>query len=236
MEPNANEPNHDGSGADAHDNCGEGSEHRMETRQSCSHRQLHVAESSSSVGAAFVENLADLEAIKAIQTENLKRNISSEESANQGYVTAEYTIEFLQELHSLQPTVVGRELATSEVCGYAIAVHPAIRGKHALLDALFDDIDTVSYDGRDLRDAKYILCGQLCVKKGYRGQGLSTKMYEYFRAMLSNSYDSLITEVPTNNVPSLKAHEKLGFRCVKTTEFNGVEFQIILWDWRQFRN
>jgi GNAT superfamily N-acetyltransferase len=197
--------------------------------------KLRVANSSSSVAATFVEALPDLEAIKSIQTENLKRNISSEESANQGYVTAEYTIEFLQELHALQPTVIIRELATSEVCGYAIAVHPAMRGKHALLDALFDDIDTVSYDGSDLRDAKYILCGQLCVKKGYRGQGLSTKMYEYFRARLSNSYDYLITEVATNNVPSLKAHEKIGFRCVKTTEFNGLEFQIILWDWRQFK-
>jgi RimJ/RimL family protein N-acetyltransferase len=172
----------------------------------------------------------DLEAVKALQNENLRRNLPESESLQEGFVTAEYSVEFLRRMHSLQPSVVGR--AGEELTGYAIAVSPDIRGNHALLDALFDDIDPIEFRGVQLSGCRYLLCGQLCVKKGFRGNALSTKMYTFMKDSLSSEYEYLITEVASDNPRSLRAHTKLGFVSVKTTIFNNVEFQIVLWDWR----
>lgn len=190
-------------------------------------------ESETCNDVKLAQTLDEVHAIKQIQLENLKCNLSEAESKIEGFVTAEYSVEFLEELHSLQPSVIAKH--GDVVTGYAIAVHPAVRGKHQLLDALFNDIDELVFNGTELKTAQYLLCGQLCVRRGYRGRSLAGRMYQQFKDVLSNQYQYLITEVASDNPRSLRAHEKMGFETIKTTIFNGVEFKIVLWDWRKFQ-
>src|SRR5580658_2806297 len=49
---------------------------------------------------------AQLEGILALHTANLRRNLSAEEIRTQGFVSAEYTREFLERMHAASPSII----------------------------------------------------------------------------------------------------------------------------------
>jgi hypothetical protein len=57
----------------------------------------------------LVSEFSELEGIKSLQDENLKKNISTTEAETEGFVTAEYFIEFLQALHEKSPSVIAKD-------------------------------------------------------------------------------------------------------------------------------
>ncbi len=121
-----------------------------------------------------------------------------------------------------------------KVVGYALVSTKAIMGQHALLDDLFHVLDELSFNNASLRDKNaYVLVGQLCVGKGYRGLGLVQKMYHYFKDNLQQEFKYLITDVATENQRSLKAHIKTGFQVIHTIDYGGVQWDIVLWDWNK---
>lgn len=173
-------------------------------------------------------SIEDIPQIKALQVANLSRLLPDEEKAREGFVTAEYTIDFLQTLHSIEPSIVAKD--GDEVVGYALVVTKEIYGQHALLDHLFDAVDLLTYNDVPLKSESYCIVGQLCVSKSHRGQGLVERMYSLFRDSLRDKFRFVVTEVALDNPRSLRAHEKVGFKLIHQTSFNGVEFQTILWD------
>ena len=173
---------------------------------------------------------SELAGIKRLQQANLKSLLPDEEMEREGFVTAEYTLEFLEEMHRASPSIIAKD--EDEVVGYAIATTPSVRENHPLLADLFNVIDSKSYNGRFLRDTKYIVIGQLCVGKGYRGQGLVQRMYSLFRDQLSGEYDYCLTDVDFKNPRSLKAHLKSGFAILDTLLYNNAEYHLVIWDWK----
>ncbi|MCP6757052.1 hypothetical protein NL533_36040, partial [Klebsiella pneumoniae] len=75
----------------------------------------------------------------------------------------------------------------------------AIRHQHDLLGDLFNSIDKINYEGKQLRVTPYVVVGQLCVDRNYRGMGLVQQMYQQFRSSLSKEYDYCLTDVADNN-------------------------------------
>lgn len=176
-----------------------------------------------------VTTTKELEGILALQTANLRRHLNEEEAEAQGFVTAEYTMELLQQMHQEQPSIIAKD--GELIAGYALVTLPSIRHQHELLGDLINTIDKISYKGIALRDAQYVVVGQLCVAKEYRGQGLVQQLYEGFRQALQHQFDYCITDVAEDNPRSLKAHLKTGFQVVDTLQYGGLKWHIVLWDW-----
>lgn len=191
------------------------------------------AASAAEVVIARVATRRELEGVLALQAANLQRVLPAEEAAREGFVTAEYTLELLERMHAVEPSVIAK--CGDEVVGYALVTDRALRGHHALLDDLFEVADRSTLDGRPLRERAYVLCGQLCVGRGFRGQALASRLYRRFRADLEHRYDCLVTDVARDNPRSLRAHLKAGFRVLTTLSYGGAEWDLVVWDWRAGR-
>lgn len=176
-----------------------------------------------------VSSPSEIIGIRDLQALNLKQNITAEEANDQGFLTAAYTIEFLHEMNSASPSIIAK--VGDKVVGYALVATKEIRKGHDLIEGLFDAIDECEYRGELLRDVNYVVVGQLCVAKEYRGQDLVQKLYGHFRDCLSNEFIYLVTDVAKANVRSLKAHKKRGFQVINELMYGGFGWDIVLWDW-----
>jgi ribosomal protein S18 acetylase RimI-like enzyme len=176
-----------------------------------------------------VSSPTEIIGIRDLQALNLKQNITAEEAMDQGFLTAAYTMEYLQEMNSVFPSIIAKH--GDKVVGYALVATKDIRKGHDLIEGLFDAIDACEYNGKSLRDVNYVVVGQLCVAKEYRGQDVVQKLYGHFRDCLSNDFTYLITDVAKANVRSLKAHKKRGFQVINELMYGGFGWNIVLWDW-----
>ena len=176
-----------------------------------------------------VSSPSEIIGIRDLQALNLKQYITSDEAFDQGFVTAAYTIEYLQEMNAASPAIIAKD--GDKVVGYALVATKDIRNGHDLLKGLFDAIDKCEHNGKLLRDVSYVVVGQLCVAKEYRGQDLVHKIYGHFRDCLSKEFTYLVTDVAQANARSLKAHRKRGFQVINELMYDGFGLDIVLWDW-----
>ena len=178
----------------------------------------------------LVSTEAEILGIKALQEENLRTNITDEEALSQGFLTASYTMDYLLDMNAAAPTVIAKD--GEVIAGYAMVATQPVRNGHDLMADLFDTIDRTTYQGKLLKEASYVVVGQLCVAKAYRGMGLVQQLYGYFRDCYADQYEYLVTDVAQANTRSLKAHLKSGFQVIDTLTYGGIKWDIVLWDWR----
>ena len=178
-----------------------------------------------------VTEQSELVDIQHLQSENLRKNLLPEEAVAQGFLMAEYSLDFLQTMHAAAPSIIAKDGDT--LAGYALVALPSIRYEHELLADLFNNIDKALYQEQHVKNSKYVVVGQLCVAKKYRGQGLVQNMYEHFRECLSSDYKYCITDIAHANARSLAAHIRTGFQIIDTSSYGGVEWHIVLWDWNK---
>jgi L-amino acid N-acyltransferase YncA len=183
------------------------------------------------VSIKLVNNEEELKGIQVLQQQNLRKYLTESEALEQGFVTAEYSIEFLQNMHRAAPSVIA--VADGKVVGYSLVALKSIREEHILLADLFNTIDHTKYQSKDLSQSDYVVVGQLCVGKGFRGIGLVEKLYQYFKDCYSNEFEYCITDVAQENQRSLKAHQKRGFQVIDTLMYGGFGWDIVLWDWNK---
>jgi predicted N-acetyltransferase YhbS len=174
---------------------------------------------------------AELEGIKKLQQENLKSSLTAEETSQEGFVTAVYSLEFLQKMHFAEPSVIAKD--GEQVVGYALVADPAIRHEHELLEDLFNAIDHTEWNGVMMKETNYVVVGQLCVSKKYRGQGLVSRMYSYYKDCMEDKFDYCLTDIAQDNPRSLRAHLKSGFQVINTLDYGGIKWDIVLWDWTE---
>lgn len=178
----------------------------------------------------IAKDIEDLKGIKLLQQQNLKQNLTAAEAAEEGFVTAEYSLGYLQQMHNESPSVIARD--NHIIAGYALATTKEVGMQHDLLSDLFTTIDKLTYRSYPLKNSAYIVVGQLCVARDYRGTGLAQKMYDAFRRMYEDKFDYCITDVAESNPRSLKAHLKSGFRVIDVLNYGGTTWNVILWDWK----
>ena len=176
-----------------------------------------------------VSSPSEIIGIRDLQALNLKQNITAEEAIEQGFLTAAFTIEYLQEMNLASPSIIAKD--GDKVVGYALVATKDIRNGHDLVEGLFDAIDNSEYNGKLLKDVNYVVVGQLCVAKEYRGQDLVQKLYGHFRDCLSKEFSYLVTDIAQANTRSLKAHQKRGFQVINELMYGGFKWDIVLWDW-----
>jgi Acetyltransferase (GNAT) family len=172
----------------------------------------------------------EIHQIKALQAINLRGNIDDSTAASQGFLTAEYTYDYLEQMNSVLPSIIAKD--GSNLAGYALVADKSVLDGHDLLSDLFRVIDKTEYSGRLLRDVNYVVVGQLCVAEAYRGKGLVQGLYGFYRDCYADQFEYLVTDVAQANIRSLKAHLKAGFEVIDTLVYGGIGWDLVLWDWR----
>jgi hypothetical protein len=167
--------------------------------------------------------------VKELQSSNLKTVLDETEISKQGFLTAEYSIEFLEKINKIQPSII--MVDKEKVIGYALVISRKIYGIHNLIDGMFNKIDDLIYQEEKLKEVNYSIVGQLCIEKSYRGTGLVNKIYNFYRKELSEDFKYLVTGVDEKNVRSIKAHFNTGFEIIGKISFNSCPGHIIIWNW-----
>lgn len=164
--------------------------------------------------------------IKSLQEKNLRQHLTDEEASSQGFLTASYTLDYLIEMNAAFPSVIAKD--NEAVVGYAMITTKEMRNGHDLIKDLFDNIDRCHYEGKQLRDVHYVVVGQLCVAKAYRGMNLVKKMYDFFADAVKTEYAFMVTDVDCDNHRSLKAHAKAGFHVIDSLIYGGKKWDIVI--------
>lgn len=180
----------------------------------------------------LTETDQDLRDILALQRQNHVSQLPADVQAREGFVTLQYTLAELQQLHAAAPSIIAR--ADGRLVGYALAAVPAVRGLVPPLDELFAMVETLPYHGRPLADHPYYLMGQICVAEGYRGMGLFDQLYQAHRATYSSQYQLLVTDIAARNTRSLRAHQRVGFQALHRflDPVSEQEWVVVGWDWQ----
>ena len=176
-----------------------------------------------------VSELIELKGIKELLDENLLNNICKQEAVKEGFLSAEYSMDCLKTMHDACPSIIA--IDSDRIVGYALVAVKEVRQYHDLLADLFNTIDNHSYKNIPLKEEKYVVVGQLCVAKDYRGQGLTKRLYNHFRDCLRNDYHYCLTDVAVANSRSLAAHLSTGFVVISSVTYGGIAWNIVLWDW-----
>ncbi|MEM8900671.1 MAG: GNAT family N-acetyltransferase, partial [Bacteroidota bacterium] len=170
--------------------------------------------------------------ILSLQQKNLPKNISEEELQQEGFVTLEHSMEILSKMNADAASIIAKD--GEEVVGYCLGMTKTFREVFPILIPMFDEIDGIQYGGGGLKAVNYIISGQVCIAKGYRGQGLLSRMYAHYQEVYREKFPYLITEISARNPRSIRAHEKVGFEVVHTYTVihpRPEEWVIVLWDW-----
>lgn len=175
---------------------------------------------------------AELEGILQLQKANLAQGLTQEEIQSQGFVTVHHTYEQLAQLNDIEQHLIAKD--SDQVIGYLLAMTAASRNEIPILVPLFETFDRVDYLGKKVSDYHYLVVGQVCIGKGYRGQGILDQAYAAYKEFFSPKYDFAITEIARNNPRSLNAHKRIGFKEIHSYfDPNQTEWIMVVWDWRK---
>jgi ribosomal protein S18 acetylase RimI-like enzyme len=169
---------------------------------------------ASSLQTCLVTRPEELRQILQLQAENLRDHVSPERAAREGFLTVAHTLDVLERMHALAPSVIAKDGDT--LAGYALVMPVEARPFVPILDPMFQLFGTLSWRGRSLNDYRYYVMGQICVAEAWRGQGVFDALYRQHRESYGTRYDCTVTEVATRNTRSMRAHARAGFEVLKT--------------------
>lgn len=169
----------------------------------------------------------DLYGILKLQRENLATEISNEEALEQGFVTVEHDFALLRRMNAPFPHIIAKD--GNEVVGYTLVMSRDLRDEIPVLVPMFEQMDNLTYKGLPLRDTRYMVMGQVCIAKQFRGQGVFAGLYQEMATRLKMDFDLVITEVSLRNQRSLRAHHKVGFETIREYQTtDGEDWAIVL--------
>ena len=176
---------------------------------------------------------SEIDSLLELQKENLSVNLDTETIESQGYVSFRYNPTIIENMMAEEPQIIAR--SEGEVVGYALVATVEVMRTIEVAVPMLDMIEELSFKGKPCRDQKYYIVGQVCVKAGYRGQGIFDAIYEGHRAAFSERYDFTVTEIAVDNGRSLAAHHRMGFETIHVffDAVNGKEWHVVAWDFQK---
>lgn len=176
------------------------------------------------------ESDEDLEGILLLQKANLKNALPAYEVEAQGFVTVEHNLELLKKLNDKERHIVAKQSNT--VVGYVLSMTKDAREDIPILFPMFEVFDRLLYGGKPISDYNYIVVGQVCVDKNYRGRGVFDACYQAYRHHHEGKYDFAITEIAATNLRSLNAHKRIGFvEFASYVAPDDTNWIVVVWDW-----
>ncbi|TMB28884.1 MAG: GNAT family N-acetyltransferase [Deltaproteobacteria bacterium] len=178
------------------------------------------------VEARPVRTEKELQEILELQKRNLPRSLDDRERAENGFVTVEHTLDVLQKMHALVPSIVAKD--GDQLAGYALVMPIECRAFIPVLAPMFERLDA----NAEVKGRRYYVMGQICVAKAYRGQGVFDRLYAAHREHLRHRFDACVTEISVRNPRSLRAHARVGFEELERYRDAADEWVVVIWDLR----
>ena len=180
--------------------------------------------------ATTVTTSEELQQIYDLSFQNLRTNISKEETEKEGFTSWQYSLELLQQLHSLQPSVIVKD--DEKVIAYALVALMESRVFHKDLETFMRGLSKLLYNEKLLSEYKFYGMGQICIHKDYRGIGVFPMLYNHHKELFQHKFDFVVTDISTNNPRSIRAHEKVGFKTIYTYTDATDEWNVVVWNWK----
>jgi small-conductance mechanosensitive channel len=175
-------------------------------------------------------SVQDLTEIIALQKENLKENLADIEIQAQGFVTVCHALSDLEKMQQHEKSLVVKD--QNRVVGYILAMTKNSRSDIPILIPMFQIFDAIYFNEKTVSAYNYMVVGQVCIGKDYRGLGIFDKAYTAYKALFKERYDFGITEIATANHRSMQAHKRIGFMEIhRYIDENKIEWSIVVWDW-----
>lgn len=173
---------------------------------------------------------SDLKGILSLQKANLAKNLPQAEVESQGFVTVDHSYDQLKKLNDAEKHVIAKD--DEKVIGYLLAMTQQAKSDIPILFPMFSVFDNIIYKGKRISDYNYLVVGQVCIDKQYRGQGILPNCYAVYKDYYSKKYDFAITEIASTNLRSLNAHRKIGFKEIHSYPGpDKTEWIVVVWDW-----
>lgn len=155
-----------------------------------------------------VASVAELNGILSLQSAN--------QPSNGGMLSGELGREQIEIMMKDMPQIVA--IMDDQVVGYLLTTSKAVYQKQPvqILDAMFN-----AYSGTP---DSYVY-GPICVNKDQRGKGLAQLMFKELLFQLPDREGILF--IRRDNVPSLRAHEKMGIIKVGSFFFKDIVFDVL---------
>lgn len=155
-----------------------------------------------------------------LQQKNLPKNLSDIEKREQGFVTVNHSLEILLKMNSAFPHTIA--IHNNKVIGYALSMLPSFGNEIDILKPMFNEIEKI------INNDKFLVMGQICVEKEYRGKGVFKCLYKnMIKSSKAAGYSKIITEIDALNLRSLKAHEIIGFKPINNYKIENKNWVIV---------
>jgi GNAT superfamily N-acetyltransferase len=184
----------------------------------------------SSIQFTTAHSEKDLLGIIELQKNNIAPHLTTEEIQSQGFLTVVHTLEDLSKMNDIEQHIIGKD--GDKVIAYTLAMTVHSKNDLPILFPMFEKFEKIVYLDKPVSEFNYIIVGQACVDKEYRGQGILDKCYEVFKNNFERKYDFAITEISCRNTRSLRAHQRIGFNEVFIyTAPDLEEWSVVIWEW-----
>ncbi len=157
--------------------------------------------------------------------------MTTDEIRDQGFVTVDHSFGLLEDLNNIEKHVIAKD--GEKVIGYVLAMTKRSRLDVDVLVPMFEQFETVLYKGKPVIRYNFLIVGQVCIDKDYRGLGVFDQCYQKYREYYGKKYEFAATEIVAHNIRSRNAHKRIGFKEVYS--YRGpdqMEWVIVIWDWR----
>lgn len=171
----------------------------------------------------------EIDSLLQLQKANLKSNITAEERASQGFLTFPYTKQELKQMLDEMPQPVIKKENSIEA--YALACTKEVCLAHSLLSPMVHLSNGLQWKGKSLAEQNYYIMGQICVGSSLRGTGAFDALYEKHKELFAKEYDCIVTEIAVNNLRSMSAHQRVGFRPIHQYSDGETKWNVVVWDW-----
>lgn len=145
----------------------------------------------------------DLERILELQQKNLPNYLSSEEKLKEGFVTVQHSLKNLKKMNDEFSHTIAKK--KNKIIGFALSMTKNFASDISSLKPMFKEIYKANIT------EKYIVMGQICIDKDYRGKGVFRNLYNFMKDSCKDTYSIIITEIDLRNTRSLYAHKSIGF-------------------------
>lgn len=154
-----------------------------------------------------VATINDLDGIIKLQTAN--------QTSRGGTLSGGLTAHQIQEMMTDMPQIIA--IINHEVVGFLLTTSQAVNNNRQvpIVDAM-----SASYTGSP---DSYIY-GPICVSEHQRGKGLAQLMFQELLKLEPNRQGILF--IKSDNLASLKAHQKMGMHKVSSFHFNNADFDV----------
>lgn len=178
------------------------------------------------------ETIEDIRGILDLQKRNLAVNFTPDQMRENGYVTLKHNEDLLWRMNQEGGHIVLKH--DGVVKAYALFMPMSFMPEVEHLEEVFNLFETISWNGKLLKELNYCFMGQICVDESVRGQGVFRQLYKAFGEAYKNEYEYCLTLIALRNLKSHHAHTRVGFETAYVAALDDYEpWELVAWNMRE---